>query len=86
MKIKRTGITRKMDELGRFVLPVEIRRNSAIQPGDPIEISVTDTGAILLQKYAKDCIFCGNDEDVEDVLDQAVCPECLKRIKEGRYL
>ena len=59
MKIKSTGIVRKVDELGRIVLPIELRRTLDIAEKDAIEIYVDGT-SIVLKKYQPSCIFCGN--------------------------
>ncbi|MCG8482598.1 MAG: AbrB/MazE/SpoVT family DNA-binding domain-containing protein, partial [Clostridia bacterium] len=56
--MKATGIVRKVDELGRVVLPIELRRNLNIEIKDPLEIYV-DGEMIILKKYAPACIFCG---------------------------
>ena len=61
--MKATGIVRKVDELGRIVLPIELRRTLDIEIKDPIEIFVDDE-YILLKKYEPACIFCGNAKNV----------------------
>ena len=61
--MKATGIVRKVDELGRIVLPIELRRTLNIRHEDPIEIFV-DGDYIMLKKYEPACIFCGNAKDV----------------------
>jgi len=78
--MKATGIVRKVDKLGRIVLPIELRNTLEIGIGDPIEIYV-DGDFILLKKYAPQCIFCGNAKDVESVRGRNVCSNCLKDIK-----
>ena len=61
--MKSTGIVRKIDELGRLVLPIELRRTLEISDGDSLEIFVEDN-TIILKKYQPACIFCGNAKDV----------------------
>ena len=61
--MKSTGIVRKVDELGRIVLPIELRRTLDIAVKDALEIYV-DEGTIILKKYEPSCIFCGNSKDV----------------------
>ncbi len=78
--MKATGIVRKVDELGRIVLPVELRRVLNIEIKDPLEIYV-DGEYIVLKKYTPACIFCGNAKDVERVHDKNVCGECRAAIK-----
>lgn len=58
MKIKNLGIVRRVDDLGRIVLPIEMRRELNIKVKDPIEISLEDSN-IILKKYENRCIFCG---------------------------
>lgn len=78
--MKATGIVRKVDELGRVVLPIELRRNLNIEIKDPLEIYV-DGEMIILKKYAPACIFCGNAKDVTRLHDKNICSDCLSEIK-----
>ncbi|WP_324822570.1 AbrB/MazE/SpoVT family DNA-binding domain-containing protein [Sinanaerobacter sp. ZZT-01] len=78
--MKATGIVRKVDELGRIVLPIELRRTLNIEIKDPIEIYV-DGDYILLKKYEPACVFCGNAKDVQRVHDKNVCSNCIKELK-----
>lgn len=55
--MKSTGIVRKVDELGRIVLPIELRRSLNIDIKDSLEIFVEDDGKIVLQKYNAGCVF-----------------------------
>lgn len=74
--MKSTGIVRKVDELGRIVLPIELRRMLDIYEKDPLEIYVDDD-YIVLKKYAPACIFCGNAKDIVNFKDKKVCSQCL---------
>ena len=78
--MKATGIVRKVDELGRIVLPIELRRTLNIEIKDPIEIYV-DGDYILLRKYEPACIFCGNAKSVKRIHDNNVCEDCIKEIQ-----
>lgn len=78
--MKSTGIVRKIDELGRIVLPIEIRNTMNIESRDPIEI-FTDNDKIILKKYQPSCVFCGNVEDVQFFAGKLVCSECLAKLK-----
>ena len=78
--MKATGIVRKVDVLGRIVLPIELRKNLDIEKEDPIEIYV-DGDYILLKKYEPACVFCGNAKDVKRVRDKNVCSECINELK-----
>ena len=73
-------MVRPIDELGRIVLPKEIRRSFDLSPKDSVEI-FTDGDRIILQKYAPACIFCGNADDVVYFNGKRICPECLAKIK-----
>ena len=76
------GIVRKLDQLGRLVIPKETRRVFNLNGGDPVEI-FTDGDKIILKKYAPGCHCCGNLEDLTDVLGLKICPKCLKEFKKA---
>lgn len=78
--MKSTGIVRKVDELGRIVLPVELRRTLGINERDALEIYV-DEEQIILKKYMPACIFCNNASDITVYLGKNICGECLAEIK-----
>ena len=77
--MKSTGIIRKVDELGRVVIPIEIRTQFNIAEKDPIEIYV-DGSSIILKKYEPNCIFCGNTENLISYNDKLICEDCSKNI------
>ena len=78
--MKSTGIVRKIDELGRVVLPIELRRTLDIDIKDSLEIYV-DNDSIILKKYAPACIFCGNADNVTNFKGKNVCENCIKELK-----
>ncbi len=78
--MKSTGIVRKVDELGRVVLPIELRRSLDINEKDAIEIYV-DGNSIILKKYEPSCIFCGNARDIVSFKGRNICPDCLAELK-----
>ena len=78
--MKATGIVRKVDELGRIVLPIELRRTLNIEIKDPLEIFVDDE-YIMLKKYEPACVFCGNAKDVVVVKGKNVCSSCVNELK-----
>lgn len=78
--MKSTGIVRKVDELGRIVLPVELRRTLNIAEKDALEIYVDDD-RIILKKYEPTCIFCGNSKEVISFKGKNICPACLNELK-----
>ena len=80
--MKSTGIVRKVDELGRIVLPIELRRTLNIEEKDSLEIYV-DEDTIILRKYQPACIFCGDAKDVVDYKGKNVCAGCLRELRSG---
>ena len=77
--MKSTGIVRKVDDLGRIVLPKELRMVLDIAERDPLEIFV-EGNFIMLQKYQPSCIFCGNAKDTTVFKNRNVCRECLDEL------
>lgn len=78
--MKATGVVRKVDELGRIVLPIELRRTMRIEEKDPIEIFV-DSATIILKKYEPSCIFCGEARDITEYKGKNICTECMEALK-----
>lgn len=78
--MKATGIVRKIDDLGRIVLPKELRETMNIDKKDPMEIYVEGNGTIVLKKYQPACIFCGNAEDTLEYEGKVICSECINKI------
>lgn len=79
--MKSTGIIRRMDELGRVVIPIEIRNQFNIAEKDPMEIYV-DGSSIVLKKFEPNCIFCGNTKNLLEYNDKLICEKCSKKIGE----
>ncbi|MBE7046296.1 MAG: AbrB/MazE/SpoVT family DNA-binding domain-containing protein [Ruminococcaceae bacterium] len=79
--LKSTGIVRKLDELGRITLPIELRKNLNIKEKDGLEIFV-EADTIILKKYEPSCIFCGNARNVTAYKDKNICPDCLSQLKD----
>ena len=77
--MKATGIVRKLDELGRVVLPIELRRTLGIKVRDSMEIFV-EGDTIMLKKYEPSCVFCGNAKNVTQFKGRNVCQTCAKAI------
>jgi AbrB family transcriptional regulator, transcriptional pleiotropic regulator of transition state genes len=78
--LKSTGIVRKVDELGRIVLPIELRRTLDIAEKDSLEIYV-DGSQIILKKYEPSCIFCGDARNVVNYKGKNICTACLAEMK-----
>ena len=79
--MKSTGIVRKVDELGRIVLPIELRRTLDIAEKDSLEIYV-DNSTIVLKKYQPSCVFCDSAKNVINFKGKNICPACIKALQE----
>ncbi len=77
--MKSTGIVRKVDELGRVVIPIELRNKLGIAEKDPIEIYVEGSN-IILRKFEPNCIFCGRSKNLSEYKDKLICDKCLENI------
>ncbi len=80
--MKSTGIVRRVDELGRIVIPIELRNTLHIECRDAVEIFVEEN-KIILKKYEPACLFCGNADGVTMFKERLICKECLKEIRNG---
>jgi len=78
--MKSTGIVRRVDELGRVVLPIELRNKFGITEKDPLEIYV-DGLSIVLKKVQDSCVFCGKGKQLKEYKDKMVCEQCLEEMK-----
>ena len=78
--MKSTGIVIKVDELGRIVLTIELRRTLDIAEKDALEIFI-DGNTIILKKYEPACIFCGNAKDVIVFEGKNICPDCIRKLR-----
>lgn len=79
--MKSTGIVRKVDELGRIVLPAELRRTLDISEKDQMEIFV-DGNSIVLRKYAPTCVFCDSAREISLFQGKNVCAACVSKLRE----
>ncbi len=77
--MKSTGIVRPIDNLGRIVIPTELRKTLHINDKDPLEIYV-DGNCIILKKYQPSCIFCDSLEDIMTYKGYNVCHRCMKKL------
>ena len=78
--MKSTGIVRNIDELGRLVIPKEMRKKMGIGESSPVEIFV-ENDRIIVSKYQDSCIFCGGSSELSDFKGKRVCAECAREIK-----
>jgi len=79
--MKATGIVRRVDELGRVVIPIDLRRTLNIEEKDGLEIFV-DNDRIILQKRGPACVFCGESDIVTRFKGKTVCGKCLAKLTE----
>lgn len=77
--MKATGIVRKVDELGRIVLPIELRRTLDIEVRDSLEIYL-DGNHIVLQKYENQCVFCNSTRGLSNHMGKNICRDCVSKI------
>lgn len=80
--MKSTGIIRKVDDLGRIVLPIELRRMLDIAERDELEIYI-ENDHIILQKYEPTCVFCGSGHNLTSHCGKKVCHSCIQAMLEG---
>lgn len=77
--MKSTGVVRRVDELGRIVIPIELRNKLGIVERDPLEIYV-DGSNIVLKKFETNCVFCGNSKKLIKFHDKLICNKCIKKL------
>ena len=80
--MKSTGIIRKVDDLGRIVLPIELRRTLDIAERDELEIFMEDD-RIVLKKYEPACVFCSSEQGLISYRGKNVCQECARKIADN---
>jgi AbrB family transcriptional regulator, transcriptional pleiotropic regulator of transition state genes len=82
--LKFLGIARRVDDLGRIVLPIELRRQFGIEAGDALDIAVDpDSQAIVLRKTQDECVFCSSREDLREHRKRRVCRNCVSEMNGG---
>ena len=78
--MKSIGIVRRIDNLGRIVIPKSVRETLSIEDDAPLEVFI-DEDRIILQKYQPSCIFCDNADNIVFFNKKRICEECLEKIK-----
>lgn len=78
--MKSTGVVRRVDELGRIVIPIELRRTLDIAEKDALEIYV-DGEKVILKKYEPSCLFCGQAKNIVNFKGKNVCNKCLDEMR-----
>lgn len=78
------GIIRKLDDLGRIVIPKEIRKRHEISEGD--FVTIIDGGShVIVKKYRNGCVFCGSEQDISEYKNLYVCRKCRKSLTKGLH-
>ena len=80
IKMKLLGIVRRIDELGRIVVPMELRRILEINEKDQVEI-FAENDRIIIKKFTPTCLFCGSNNNIVDFKSKLICEECLEILK-----
>ncbi len=78
--MKSTGVVRQLDNLGRVVIPIELRRTMDISVKDPLEVFV-DGDSIVLRKYRPGCAFCGDEKELVPFRGKTLCKTCLEALR-----
>jgi transcriptional pleiotropic regulator of transition state genes len=78
--MKSTGIVRNIDELGRIVVPKEIRNKLGIANNDPVEIFIEED-RIIMKKYFPVCHFCGSERNLRVFSGKNICLDCIEELK-----
>ena len=81
-RMKARGIVRRVDGLGRLVIPKELRRKIGVNDGDEVEILGAE-GCIIIKKYAPACTFCGSSEELTEFKERKLCADCLRELRRG---
>lgn len=74
--MKPAGVVRKVDQLGRIVLPKSLRKRYQMNEGDPVEILVQGDH-IILERYRPRCVFCGSMDEVREFKERHLCVTCM---------
>jgi AbrB family transcriptional regulator, transcriptional pleiotropic regulator of transition state genes len=77
--MKNTGMSRKLDDLGRIVIPAEIRKSLSLKVGGVLDISVEDDRIILTSRQDS-CVFCSSPRDLHEFKDRMVCSSCASAL------
>lgn len=79
--MSKEGIIRNLDNLGRLVIPKEIRESHGFNTNSPVKINIKENH-IEISPYHKGCIFCGSEKDLTEFNEQHICSNCIKKLKE----
>ncbi|MEB3102444.1 AbrB/MazE/SpoVT family DNA-binding domain-containing protein [Ferviditalea candida] len=81
--MKPVGVVRKVDQLGRIVLPKSLRRRYQMNEGDPVEILVQGDH-IILERYKPKCVFCSSMDSVVEFKNRHICSPCMEDMRQLR--
>ena len=81
--MKSTGMARKIDDLGRLVLPAEIRRRFGLSEGSHLEIHIDDNQNIVLTPLEESCVFCDAEQNLRDFRSRKICADCVSLLTGG---
>ena len=85
--MKATGIVRRIDDLGRVVIPKEIRRTMRVREGDPLEIFLDCEGGVTFKKYYPEATY---EDDIQGIINSMSddydvrCPEAVELLKQAK--
>ena len=82
--MKKSCFVRKIDELGRIVLPIEIRQSLDIKEKDPLEIFMKDDG-VFIKKDIPSCVFCNSNTNLKTFSEKYICKNCINTRKGGHF-
>jgi len=75
------GIVRKIEGLGRMVIPKAIREHMKVTPDDSIEFIISGNEEVIIRRFQESCVFCGNKENLKELLGKYICESCVEKIK-----
>lgn len=76
-----TGISRKVDGLGRIVIPIELRRNLNIETGDSLDINIENDKVVLTKRVSNNCcVICLQEKPKYNLKEKSICTECAKEL------
>jgi AbrB family transcriptional regulator, transcriptional pleiotropic regulator of transition state genes len=78
--VRAGGVVRRVDELGRIVIPVEIRKRFGIRERDPLEISVQGDSVVLTRPIGR-CVFCSSVDGLTEFRERSICASCLALLR-----
>lgn len=77
--MKSAGVVRKIDELGRIVVPIELRKSLNIGKREAVEISL-EGDSIMIKKFEPGCCLCGSTDDIENYNGNKICKDCINEL------